>query len=391
MRLRTKRILGLLLCACAATGGTGLAQTRALTEIECRSLRERLAEHARLSDGVRRALAVQAARYPAPPQPVIPSATAPTVPAPSRAETIRTRLAQIPTDRRRLEDERNGALLRFEMTRAAQIQGQLQALDAERNNLERELSGLPAGSGGAVPAPPSPRGTPPPAPPAALQPLSDADRIPCQDLPAAHESAVKTRQRELGAKEGQAGAMPLLAFRGRTPDQIAQELAGQFAAWPLAAAQVGLFDQDGDGRLDGFVDVPAPNAFRLYRLRSDGSVGVELFSVSTPGMATGYDEMARRLEEASLRQARRGLLDLLASRPAAPIRVLAEAGEFAKAQGFVLAGNIAEAARVEGGGARTAEFQNYRGETLRVLEFIAPITAGLAVRRLVATSLPNNE
>jgi hypothetical protein len=104
-----------------------------------------------------------------------------------------------------------------------------------------------------------------------------------------------------------------------------------------------------------------------------------------------YDEMTRRLEEASLRQARRLPADLLPSRPAAPVRVLAEAGEFTRAQGLFLAGNFAEAGRVEGGAARAVEFQNYRGETVRVLEAVAPTAAGVAFRRLLVLPLPNNE
>jgi len=278
-----------------------------------------------------------------------------------------------------------GAMLRLEFGRAAQLQGQIQALETERANLERELASLPAAPPGVPPAPPAV-----PAPPAP-QPLSDIDRIPCQEMPATHDSAVRTRQRELGAREGLAGAIPLAALKGQTAEQIARELAGQLAAWPQAAAQVGLLDQDGDGRLDGFVDAPAPNTFRLYRQRPDGGPGVDVFTVLAPGATPGYDEMTRRLEEAILRQARRLPADLLPSRPAGPARVLGEAGEFARAQGFWLAGNFAEAARVEGGGARTLEFQNFRGETVRALEVIAPMTGGVALRRLVVLPLPNNE
>lgn len=386
--MRSRRFLTgcLMLVPWALAGGSALAQTRTISDTECKTLRERLAEHARLSDGVRRTLTAQAARYPAPPAPPAPAATPPAAAAPNRAEAIRARLAQIPTERQRLEDERSGALLRFELARAAAIQGQLSSLDSERANLERELASLPAAPAAATPAPQMA-----PAPPRPPQPGSDVDRIPCQDLLAAFESAVKTRQRELGAREGQTGAQPLTALKGQTPDQIARELAAQFAVWPQAATQVGLLDQDGDGRLDGFVDAPAPNVFRLYRLRPDGSVGVDAFIVSTPGTAPAYDEMTRRLEEGALRQSRRTPAELLASRPAGPLRLLGEAGEFSKAYGFALAGNFAEAARVEGGGARTVEFQNYRGETIRILEVIAPVSGGFAWRRLAVSPLPGNE
>ena len=119
------------------------AQTAATpSEAECQSLRQRLAEHARLSEGVRRAVAAQA-----PASPAISGSAAASAPAPAptgRAATIRARLEQIPREHQTLEDQRIAAVVKFEFGRAAGIQGQLQQLDTEKSNLERELSTLPA-------------------------------------------------------------------------------------------------------------------------------------------------------------------------------------------------------------------------------------------------------
>jgi hypothetical protein len=268
--------------------------------------------------------------------------------------------------------------------RASQLAQQVQALDAEKASLEKELAGLPATPPG---APAAPLASPLPAP----APTSAADRIPCQDVAAALDAAVRIRQRELEAKEGQPGALPLVALKGQTPDQIAQELAGQFAPWPAAAAQVGLLDQNGKGRADAFVDAPAPNVFRLYRQRGDGTVGVDIFVVPGRPGDPAYGEMVRRIEETAIRQMGRAFSDLLAGRPAAPVRVLGETGDFATAQAAFLAGSFADAAKVEGGGTRTIEFQNLRGETLRALESIAPATGGVALRRVLAMPRSNNE
>ncbi len=363
-----------------AASTEGLAQTRTLTEAECKAVRERLAEHARLSDGVRRDLANRAPWLPAAQPPA--AAPAPTA-GPGRAEAIRARLEKIPAERQRLEDERLGAYLRLELGRASQIAQQIQALDAEKANLEKELPGLPATPAGAPQAPAVPAAT--------RGASSDADRIPCQDLSALLAAAVRIRQRELGAKEGQAGVVPLVALKGQFPDQIAQELAAQFAAWPGAAAQVGLLDQDGRGRLDAFVDAPAPNVFRLYRQRTDGTVSVDVFNLPGRPGDLPFGEMPRRVEEATIRQTRGTLADLLAVRPGGPVRILGETGDFGRAQAFVLAGNYGDAARVEGGGARTTDFQNLRGESVRVVEMIAPAPNGLLLRRVVATARQDGE
>jgi hypothetical protein len=257
-------------------------------------------------------------------------------------------------------------------------QVELENLDLEKANLEKELAGLPAG-----PA------TPAPAPPVAAAPASpDLERVRCQDLTGVHDRAIRIRQKELGAREDQAGAIPLLALKGPGSDQIARELATQFAPWPAAAGQVGLLDQDGDGRLDGFVDVPAEGTFRLYRQGADGSVTVQTYVASASSQ--GYGEAARRLDETSVRQTGQSLPDLLGRRPAGPIQVLGETAGFARAFGSYAAGDFAEAARRESA-ARTRQFQNLRGETVRVMDVIAPTAAGLSVRQLVVLARPNDQ
>jgi hypothetical protein len=357
-----------------APGGPALAQAPNISDGDCQSLRQRLGEHARLSDGVRKAVAAQAAAAPAVSTPA-PSA----VPAPAgRAEAIRARLEQIPKDRQTLEDQRLGAMVKFELTRASQIQGQIQAIDAEKATLERELAALPA-------ATPAPTVTTPPAP------VSDVARIRCQDMPAAVDNAVKIRRRELGARDDQAGAIPLIALKGQTPEQIGQELAGQFSSGAAASTQVGLLDANGDGKLDGFVDVPAPGVFRLFRQRADGTVGVEVFSTSAAGTTPGYGEMTRRLDEASLRQAGQGLPELLATRPAGPARASTQTAEFGQAYAQFQAGSFADAARLGTAAARSTEFQNLRGQGVRVLEIISPVPGGVSVRRAVVLGQPNDQ
>jgi hypothetical protein len=131
--LRTVLTLGV----CVIQAGPVLAQGTTISDTECQGLRQRLAEHARLSDGVRRAVTAQAGSAPATPAP------APAVAA-GRAEAIRARLEQIPKDRQALEEQRLGAMLKFDLSRAGQIQTQIQAVDAEKANLERDQAALPA-------------------------------------------------------------------------------------------------------------------------------------------------------------------------------------------------------------------------------------------------------
>jgi hypothetical protein len=374
--MRTRTLFTVFLTLGFAHVGVALAQAPSISDAECQSLRLRLAEHARLSDGVRKAVAAQATAAPAVATPTpTPSATPA---ATGRAATIRTRLEQIPKDRQTLEDQRLAAMVKFELSRAGQIQGQIQALDAEKATLERELAALPA-------AAPAPAVTAPQAP------VSDVARIRCQDMPAALESAVKTRRRELGAREDQPGAIPLITLKGQSADQIGQELAAQFLSGAAASAQVGLLDADGDGKLDGFVDVPAPGVFRLFRQRADGMIGVEVFPTSASGATPGYGEMTRRLDETSLRQAGQSLPELLATRPAGPPRAVTQTTEFGPAYAQYQAANFADAARLGAAAARSVEFQNVRGQSVRMVEIISPVAGGVSVRRAVVLGQPNDQ
>jgi hypothetical protein len=343
-----------------------------ISDAECQALRQRLAEHAQLSEGVRRAVAAQAGTAPAAAATTTPSTPAPT----GRAETIRVRLEQIPKDRQALEEQRLGALVRFELGRAGQLQTQIQALDVEKATLEKELASLPA----------SPAATPPQAP------AADATtRIRCQDMPAAVDNAMKIRRRELGAREDLAGAIPLVGLKGQSADQIGQELAGQFASGPAASAQVGLLDADGNGQVDGFVDVPATGVFRLIRQRADGTISVQVFSAAASGTTSSYGELTRRLDETTVRQTGQALPDLLATRPAGPLRAVTQTGEFAQAYAQFQAGNFADAARLGTAAARSGEFPNLRGQSVRVLEVISPVVGGVSLRRTVVLAQPNDQ
>jgi hypothetical protein len=272
-------------------------------------------------------------------------------------------------------------LVRLDFTRATQAQAQLEALDAEKRALERELRTLPATSAPSTPPPSTP------APPAPAAVASDADRVACRDVASVLEAAVKTRRRELGARETQTGAIPLVPLRGQAADAIGRELGAQFAPWPEAAAQVGLLDQDGDGRLDAIVDAPAKDVFRVIRLRADGALGVEAFA-GAPAAAAAYGETTRRLEEAALRRANRRLEDVLASRPAGAVRAVSETAEFRHALARLHAGEFAEAAKADGAAARAVEFENVRGEAVRVLEVIVPTAGGVEWRRVVTVTAP---
>jgi hypothetical protein len=364
----------LTLGVCLGQLSPALAQGVSISDAECQGLRQRLAEHARLSDGVRRAVTAQAGTAPAASAGATPSSPSPS----GRAEAIRARLEQLPKERQTLEDQRLAAMVKFELSRAAQIQAQIQALDAEKVNLDRELASLPAGPSTSAAA--TPQG-----------PRADATQIRCQDMPAAVDNAVKIRRRELGAREEQAGVIPLIGLKGQTADQIGQELAGQFSSGPAANTQIGLLDADGDGRLDGFVDVPAPGVFRLIRQRADGAVGVEVFPAPGGGATPAYGELTRRLEETTARQTGQGLGDLLAIRPAGPVRAVTHTAEFGQAYAQFQGGNFAEAARLGAAAARSAEFQNLRGQSVRVIEIISPVSGGVSLRRVVVLSQPNDQ
>jgi hypothetical protein len=372
MRAHTVLRTALTLGACLIQASPVLAQGTTISDAECQGLRQRLAEHARLSEGVRRAVTAQAGAAPAAPAP------APAAPT-GRAEAIRARLEQIPKDRQALEEQRLGAMMKFEISRATQIQTQIQALDTEKANLEREQASLPAS---------------PSASPAVTTQVPASDptaRIRCQDMPAAVDNAVKTRRRELGAREDQAGAIPLIGLKGLSADQIGQELVTQFAPGSAATAQVGLLDADGNGQLEGIVDVPAPGVFRLIRQRADGTMSVEAFPTAAGGAAPAYGEMTRRLDETTARQSGQKLSDVLATRPAGPLRATTQTAEFAQAYAQFQAGNFTDAARLTAPAARSTEFQNLRGQSVRVLEIVSPIAGGVSLRRAVVLAQPNDQ
>src|SRR5262245_49358689 len=232
---RAIAMIGLLSWTTLLVPALTLAQT---TSPDCETLRQRLAEHARLSDGVRQALQTQVGSAPMPAATPAPATPAPAgAGTPTRADTVHARLEAIPKERQVLEDQRLAAAVKFDLARAAQIQGQIQTLDTEKTLLEKELATLPAGtgapaSGTSAPATSAPAGSPPPH-------VALAQRVQCLNMIATVDNAVKIRQRELGAKEGQPGVIPLMGFRNQAADQIARDLASQFAAWPDAAVQVG--------------------------------------------------------------------------------------------------------------------------------------------------------
>lgn len=325
-------------------------QRAALSPAECQALRDRIGEHARISLAARRALGI--------PTPAPPSAAQD--PA-SRAEAVRARLAQIREERERLENEKVGTIVKLDFTRVARIQEQLESLDQERRTLEAELAGLEQG-GRLVRTGPQ-RVAPSTGP--------DLARMPCQHLPALEEKAVRARRKELGGAEGQTGLVPLFPLRGQTDRDIGAELAGQLGSGPEARQRLGLLDQDGDTQVDGFADSPASGVYRPYRHRSDGSLAVGLFLTTSPASDAPSGEDSRRLEEALLRQTRRRLAELLPLRPVGPARVLGETGEFARLRGLVDSGRFDQVVQGESLAARSVEFQNYRGEAVRLLEAIA--------------------
>jgi hypothetical protein len=365
------------------TPGVLSAQTPAVSDADCQTMRQNLAEHARLSEGVRRAVAAQAGPAPAAAATTTPASPAAASAPTNRAAAIRARLEQITKERQTLDDQRLAAMVKFELGRAAQIQGQITSLDAEKVTLERELASLPA-TPATTPAAPTP--APAATPAAAAEPTM---RIACKDVPAALGNALKTRRRELGAHEDQAAAVPLVALKGQTAEQIAQELAGQLAS--TAGPQVGLLDADGDGRLDGFADLAAPGIVRLIRQKMDGSVTVEVFPVPGTGSAAAYGDLTRRLDEASARQSGQTMADLLGTRAAGPLRAVTQTADFPQAYAQFQAGNFADVARLASPAARSTEFSNVRGQRVRVLEVISPLSGAASMRRTVVVNQPNDQ
>jgi hypothetical protein len=71
--------------------------------------------------------------------------------------------------------------------------------------------------------------------------------------------------------------------------------------------------------------------------------------------------------------------------------VLVQSAQFADARTSLLAASFADAAKVETGAARSVEYSNYRGETVRLVETIAPGTSGLVIRRLLVLPRPNSQ
>jgi hypothetical protein len=376
MQCRVLLIGALTLAASVIQAGSVLAQTTNISDAECQGLRQKLSEHARLSEGVRRAVAAQAAAVPA-----TTGGAAASAPAPStgRADAIRARLAQIPAEHQALEDQRLGAVVKFDLSRAAQVQGQMQTLDTEKANLEQELAALPASA--SAPAAKV-------APPTATDPTS---RIVCKDMPAAVTNAMKTRRHELGARDEQAGAIPLVGLKGQTAEQIGQELAAQFSPGAAATNQVGLLDSDGNGQLDGVVDVPAPGVVRLVRQRGDGTLSVEVFATPGSSATAGYGEVTRRLDETTARQWGQPLPEIVATRPAGPSTAIVQTAEFAQAYAQYQAGSFAEAARLTAPAARSRVYSNLRGQNVRVLEIISPATGGVSLRRTVVLAQPNDQ
>jgi hypothetical protein len=158
----TLLVLGLLAMTAEAAGQT--------PDTECQVGRERLAGHARASEAVRKLVAARAGTTAAGPT----SAGPPGSPPPGgRAAEIRTRLAEIPRERQRLDDVRVAAMVKLDFARAAQAQGQLETLEQEKRRLERELATMPQS--------PSAQALLSPTPPASS---ADADRVPCRDVAA---------------------------------------------------------------------------------------------------------------------------------------------------------------------------------------------------------------
>ncbi|MEK6666585.1 MAG: hypothetical protein AABZ20_09200 [candidate division NC10 bacterium] len=349
MTLRTA--LAVALASLLLPGLAG-AQTPAPSPAECRALRDRIGEHARVSAAARSALGMTAPAAPAAAQD----------PA-ARAETVRARLAQIKEERERLEDEKVGAIIKLDFSRMARIQERIESLEVERRTLEAELAGLDQGRRQVRPGP------------SWMAPLPGPDllaRAPCQDLPGLEDKALRARRKELGGAEGQAALVPLLPLRSQTDRELAGELGTQLGPDPEGARRLGLLDQDGDTQVDGFVDAPAWGMLRLYRQRADGSLAVDLFLTAlSPRPDAPYGEDARRLEEALLRQTRRRLSDLLPLRPVGPLKVLGETGEYARLRALADSGRFDQVIQAGSLGARSVEFQNYRGETVRLLEVVA--------------------
>jgi hypothetical protein len=120
-------------------------------------------------------------------------------------------------------------------------------------------------------------------------------------------------------------------------------------------------------------------------------MSVEAFPTAAGSAAPAYSEMTRRLDETTARQSGQKLSDVLATRPAGPLRATTQTAEFAQAYAQFQAGNFTDAARLTGPAARSTEFQNLRGQSVRVLEIVSPIAGGVSLRRAVVLAQPNDQ
>jgi hypothetical protein len=68
-----------------------------------------------------------------------------------------------------------------------------------------------------------------------------------------------------------------------------------------------------------------------------------------------------------------------------------QTAEFGQAFAQFQAGNFADAAKLGAPAARSMEFQNARGQTVRMIEIIGPVTGGVSVRRAVVVGQPNEQ
>ncbi len=70
---------------------------------------------------------------------------------------------------------------------------------------------------------------------------------------------------------------------------------------------------------------------------------------------------------------------------------MTQTAEFGPAYAQFQAGNFGDAARLGAAAARSTEFQNLRGESVRVLEIISPVAGGVSLRRATVLAQPNDQ
>lgn len=162
------------------------------------------------------------------------------------------------------------------------------------------------------------------------------------------------------------------------------------SATPAAPSSIGRADAIRT-RLEQIPDVPAPGVFRLVRKRADGTIGVAVFPAAGSGATPAYCELTRRLDLTAARQGKQTLAELLVIRRAGPPRAATQTAEFGQADGHFQAGNFTDAARLSAAAARSVEFQNLRGQSVRVIEIISPVPGGVNLRRVLVLSQPNDQ